>query len=44
MLKRTVTKPVPKMTRTIRVVVAANRNDGSYNDGYADNLSLTIAR
>ena len=43
MLKRTVTKPVPKATRTVRVVLAASRNDGSYNDGYADNLSLTIA-
>lgn len=44
LLKKTVTKPVPKTTRTIRVVLAANRNDGSYNDGYADNLSLTIGR
>jgi hypothetical protein len=44
MLKRTATKPVPRKTRTIRVVLAASRNDGSYNDGYADNLSLTISR
>jgi len=34
--------PVPKKARSIRIVLAANRNDGSYNDGYADNLSLRL--
>ena len=44
MLKKSATKPVPKQTRTIRVVLAAGRTAGSYNDGYADNLALTIGR
>ena len=44
MVKKTITKHVPKLTRTIRVVLAASRTSGSYNDGYADNLSLTISR
>lgn len=43
MIKKTATGAVPKKTRTIRVTLGANRNDGSYNDGYADNLSLTLA-
>jgi hypothetical protein len=42
MLLEKVTVPVPKKTRSIRIVLAANRNDGSYNDGYADNLSLRL--
>jgi hypothetical protein len=42
--KKTITGPVPKQTRTIRVVLAASRGAGEYNDGYADNLSLTIGR
>lgn len=42
--KKTITGPVPKTTRTIRVVLAASRGAGEYNDGYADNLSLTIGR
>lgn len=44
MLLKTATSRVPKQTRTIRVVLAASRTDGSYNDGYADNLSLTLGR
>lgn len=42
--KTTITGPVPKTTRTIRVILAASRGAGEYNDGYADNLSLTIGR
>ena len=44
LVKKTITGPVPKTTRTIRVVLAASRGAGEYNDGYADNLSLTIGR
>lgn len=44
MLRRTITGAVPKKTRSIRIVLAASRNDGSYNDGYADNLALTLGR
>jgi hypothetical protein len=34
---------VPGGTRAIRFTVTAQRTDGTYNDGYADNLSLTLA-
>jgi hypothetical protein len=44
MLKKTKTGIVPSKTRTIRVTLGANRTAGAYNDGYADNLSLTIGR
>jgi hypothetical protein len=44
MLKKTTAGLVPKKTRTIRVVLGADRTAGNYNDGYADNLSLTIGR
>ena len=44
MVQKTATKPVPKLTRTIRVTLGANRTSGDYNDGYADNLSLTVGR
>jgi hypothetical protein len=37
------TKVVPAGTRAIRYTVAAQRTDGTYNDGYADNLALTLA-
>jgi hypothetical protein len=43
-LKKTATRVVPKKTRTMKVVLGANRTAGNYNDGYADNLSLTIGR
>ena len=43
-LKKTAARLIPRKTRTIRVVLGANRTAGSYNDGYADNLSLTIGR
>lgn len=44
MLPKTATGAVPRKTRTIRVTLGASRNDGSYNDGYADNLVLTLGR
>lgn len=44
LIKKTATGAVPSNTRTIRVALGANRTSGSYNDGYADNLSLTIGR
>ena len=44
MLRKTVTGVVPKGTRSIRVTLSASRTSGSYNDGYADNLSLAIGR
>jgi hypothetical protein len=37
------TARVPAGTRAIRFTVTAQRTDGTYNDGYADNLSLTLA-
>lgn len=40
----TKTARVPVKTRSIKVVVTAKRLDGGYNDGYADNVSLTLAR
>ncbi|MGH3104650.1 MAG: hypothetical protein ACRDN6_11215 [Gaiellaceae bacterium] len=39
---RSATAPVPAGTRTIQVVLTARRMEGSYNDGYADNVSLTL--
>jgi hypothetical protein len=44
LIAKTVAGVVPKGTRTIRVTLSASRTSGSYNDGYADNLSLTIGR
>jgi len=44
LVKKTKSGGVPKKTRTIRVMLGANRTAGNYNDGYADNLSLTIGR
>ena len=35
--------PVPRKTRSIQVKLAAKRTVPSYNDGYADNVSLTLA-
>jgi hypothetical protein len=42
LLPRSKTGLVPKRTRSIKVVVASVRKEGSYNDGYSDNVSLTI--
>jgi len=44
LVKKTKSGGVPKKTRTIRVMLGAIRTAGNYNDGYADNLSLTIGR
>ena len=42
MLQRTVTHSVPKTAATASVQLVLKRLDGSYNDGYADNLSLNL--
>lgn len=42
LLSRTATQAVPAGTRAIVVRIDAARAAGSYNDGYADNLSLTL--
>lgn len=44
LLLRSTTGTVPAGTRTVEVVLALTRLDGSYDDGYADNLSLVLAR
>ena len=44
LLKKSKVGLIPKTTRTIRVTLGANRTAGNYNDGYADNLSLTVGR
>jgi hypothetical protein len=43
LLFRTATGPVPAGTRSIGVRLDLVRQDGAYNDGYADNLSLTLS-
>ena len=43
LLPFTKTGRVPVGTRSIRYTVTAQRAEGGYNDGYADNLSLTLA-
>jgi hypothetical protein len=42
LVKETSAGAVPKGTRKVRVTLRAFRTSGAYNDGYADNLSLTI--
>lgn len=42
LLRRSASGTVPPGTRTVRVVLTATKTDGSYNDAYADNLSLTL--
>jgi Ca2+-binding RTX toxin-like protein len=42
LLPRAATAEVPPGTEEIRVLVTATRSDGSYNDGYADNVSVTL--
>ena len=44
MIEKSATGGVPAKTRSIKVAVVAVRTDGSYNDGYAENLQLTLAR
>ena len=43
LLKRSAQAPVPAGTRTIRIQITATRIDGTYDDAYADNLSLSLA-
>ena len=43
LIEKSASKPVPKKTRSIQVKLAAKRVIPSYNDGYADNVSLTLA-
>jgi hypothetical protein len=43
LLPRSGSGTVPSATRTIRVVLTATKFEGSYNDAYADNISLALA-
>jgi hypothetical protein len=43
LLARTASAPVPRGTRSIAVRLTATRTAGDYNDGYVDNVSLTLA-
>jgi hypothetical protein len=42
LLSRTATAAVPAGTRSISVRIDATRNEGAFNDGYVDNVSLTL--
>lgn len=41
-MEKTTRGPVPAGTRRIRVTITMRRTEGTSNDGYADNLSLTL--
>jgi hypothetical protein len=41
-LPRTGSATLPASTRTIRVVITATKVEGSYNDAYIDNVSLSL--
>lgn len=43
LVSRTTTARVPPGTRTIVVTTTARRTEGTFNDGYADNVSLALA-
>lgn len=43
LLSRSTTGTVPVGTRSLSVTLQMTRTNGSYNDGYADNLSLILA-
>jgi hypothetical protein len=43
LLERDTTGPVPPSTRSVLVVLAMVREAGANNDGYADDLSLTLS-
>jgi hypothetical protein len=43
LLLRSATATVPTGTRSIRLTIVATRRFGTYTDGYADNLSLTLS-
>jgi hypothetical protein len=40
--KRTATGSVPAQARAARVVITATRFEGTYNDGYSDDVSLVL--
>lgn len=42
MLRRHASGPVPTHARSVLITLHMGRADGTYNDGYADKLSLTI--
>jgi hypothetical protein len=42
-LLRSQSGAIPQATRTIVVLIRFDYSDGSYNDGYADNLSLVLS-
>jgi hypothetical protein len=43
LLARTASATVPQGTRTIHVVIVATRVEGTYDDGYVDNVALSLA-
>ncbi len=43
LMSRTETAKVPPETRKVVVTITARRTEGTLNDGYADNVSLTLA-
>jgi hypothetical protein len=43
MLARSATSVIPAKTRTIRVVITAQRASGIFNDGYVDNVALSLS-
>jgi hypothetical protein len=42
LLLRSMSVSIPAGTRTMHVTLIANGQDGTFNDGYADNVSLTL--
>lgn len=44
LVAKSASRRVPAKTRSIQVALTAVRTDGSYNDGYADNLKLTLKK
>src|SRR3954454_14979508 len=43
LLPRSAGGNVPAGTRTIRITIVATRTEGSYDDGYSDNIGLTLS-
>jgi hypothetical protein len=42
-LARSTSGAVPAKTTSVTISMSSHRSDGSYDDGYADNLSLTLS-
>ncbi|MGZ4384833.1 MAG: hypothetical protein ACXVY3_09555 [Gaiellaceae bacterium] len=42
LLPRSTTASVPAGTRSVEIVLTSTRDSGAYNDGYFDNISLTL--